>query len=170
MRSESAMAEDAVSPADARGLMQVLPATAAQVARRHGYTYKGSYQLLNAKDNIVFGTTYLGELMAHFNHNPVLVLGAYNAGPNAVNRWLDAITVQDPAIWIENLPYFETRDYIPRVLAFATIYNWRLQQPVKRISARMPALDSGNMGKQSGAAAYTEVICPQPTVDATSGS
>jgi len=170
IRSESAMSEDAISAADARGLMQVMPGTAAQVAHRHGYTYTGSEQLLHAKDNIVFGTAFLRELMDRFDQNPVLALGAYNAGPSAVKHWLDTLLTRDPAIWIENLPYSETREYIPRVLAFTTIYNWRLRQPVRRITARMPMMDSGNMGAQSAGAGTAEVICTEPAADSMSGS
>jgi len=169
VRSESAMATDAVSHADARGLMQVTPGTAARVARRHGYTYRGRKQLFRVEDNIVFGTTFLRELMDRYNNNPVLALGAYNAGPAAVNRWLDALPIGEPAIWIENLPYAETRDYIPRVLAFATIYDWRLQQPVKRITARMTAPDSGNIGTGSGTSPPVDVSCPNPMVAPQSG-
>lgn len=170
MRSESAMAEDAVSPAGARGLMQVTPGTAAQVARRNGYTYRGSEQLLKAEDNIVFGTTFLRELMDRFHNNPVLALGAYNAGPAAVDRWLKAVPVPDPAIWIEVLPYRETREYIARVLAFATIYEWRLESPVKRVSSRMPVMNSGILNAGSGTPADAEVHCLGPSAAEQSGS
>jgi soluble lytic murein transglycosylase len=141
MRSESAMAADAVSSADARGLMQLMPSTAKLIARRHSYKYSGSAQLMQAEDNILFGTTFLRELMDKFNNNPVLVSGAYNAGPGAVDRWLKSLPGQDATVWVEVLPYYETRDYIPRVLAFSTIYNYLLQQPVQRISNRMPPPD-----------------------------
>lgn len=158
MRAESAMAAEAVSPADARGLMQVLPATARQVARRNSYKYSGSEQLMQAETNILIGTTYLRELMDKFSDNPVLVSGAYNAGPTAVARWRQSLPGHDASIWIEVLPYYETRDYIPRVMAFATIYNYLLSQSavdqpaseqtvaaqtlVKRISTRMPPPDA----------------------------
>jgi soluble lytic murein transglycosylase len=159
MRSESAMAEDAVSAAGARGLMQVTPATAKQLARRHGFNYEGREQLMQAADNVRFGTTYLRDLLDRFGENPVLVSGAYNAGPNAVDRWLRERSHADPAIWIETLPYFETRDYIPRVLAFATIYDWRMQRGVSRISSRMPAFDSATVGGTIQAEETTEVVC-----------
>lgn len=161
MRSESAMAADAISPAGARGLMQVMPATASRVARRHAYRFRGKEQLLDAEDNIVFGTTFLRELMDRFGDNPVLVAGAYNAGPGAVQRWLQDLPDEDPAVWIEVLPYFETRDYIPRVLAFATIYDWRLQQPVRRLSSRMPPLAPAGAAP-TGAADIAGVACPTP--------
>jgi soluble lytic murein transglycosylase len=162
MRSESAMAEDAISSAGARGLMQVMPDTAKQLARRHSLNYTGRSQLLQASDNILFGTTYLRELLDRYGDNPVLVSGAYNAGPGAVDRWLDERVVDDPAIWVETLPYYETRDYIPRVLAFSTIYDWRLQQPVTRISSRMLPLDSGKLSPVTKAAETTEVVCQAP--------
>ena len=159
MRSESAMAVDALSAAGARGLMQVTPDTARQLARQHSFNYAGSDQLLRAADNVLFGTTYLRDLLDRFGGNPVLVSGAYNAGPNAVERWLKGPPQSDPAIWIETLPYFETRDYIPRVLAFATIYDWRLQRPVSRLSARMPEFDSSAVGGTMKARDTTEVVC-----------
>lgn len=159
MRSESAMAEDALSSAGARGLMQVTPGTASQLAKRHGYAYTGPEQLMRAEENVRFGTTYLRDLLDRFDDNPVLVSGAYNAGPNAVDRWLQSRPVIDPAIWVETLPYFETRDYIPRVLAFTTLYDWRLQRPVVRVSSRMPAFDSGAGGGTMQAVETTEVVC-----------
>jgi soluble lytic murein transglycosylase len=159
IRSESAMAVDALSGAGARGLMQVTPATAQQLAKRHGYAYSGLDQLMQADENVRFGTTYLRDLLDRFGGNSVLVSGAYNAGPNAVDRWLKDRPLGDPAIWVENLPYRETRDYIPRVLAFATIYDWRMQRPVNRISSRMPALDSGAVSGRMKTVETTEVVC-----------
>jgi len=159
MRSESAMAEDALSSAGARGLMQVMPDTARQLAKRHNISYSGREQLMQAENNIDFGTAYLRDLLDRYGENPVLASGAYNAGPHAVDRWLKTPKAEDPAIWVETLPYFETRDYIPRVLAFTTIYNWRLQQPVIRISSRMPAFDSGSMGGSRNQPETTEVVC-----------
>jgi soluble lytic murein transglycosylase len=156
------MAEDALSPAGARGLMQLMPQTARKLAQRHPLTYSGKDQLLQAEDNIAFGTTYLRELLDRYGGNPVLASGAYNAGPRRVDSWLDRPRSSDPEIWIETLPYFETRDYIPRVLAFATIYDWRRSLPVMRLSARMPELDSlsgtGTMQKDRTA----EIVCRTP--------
>ncbi len=176
MRSESAMAADAISGADARGLMQVLPSTAKQIARRNSYNYSGSDQLMQAETNILIGTTFLRELMDKFNNNPVLVSGAYNAGPGAVERWLQTLPGQDASIWIEVLPYYETRDYIPRVLAFATIYNFLLSQQkvsqpevgetsepetlVQRISTRMPPPDVA--APRTAIAATAAISCPVP--------
>lgn len=162
MRSESAMAEDAISPAGARGLMQVMPQTAQKVARRHSINYTDKQQLLQAGENIELGTFYLKELYDKFSGNPVLATGAYNAGPNAVERWLADRPAADPAIWVETLPYFETRDYIPRVLAFSTIYEWRMAKPVSRISSRMPEFYSGAGGGNMKPAQTAEVVCRTP--------
>ena len=162
MRSESAMAEDAISSAGARGLMQVMPNTAKQLAKRHSFRYTGKAQLMQAGENIQFGTTYLRELMDRFGDNPVLVSGAYNAGPRAVERWMGDRQTDDPAVWIETLPYFETRDYIPRVLAFSTIYDWRLKKPVSRISSRMPKFDSGAARGTMQGSTTAEVVCRTP--------
>jgi soluble lytic murein transglycosylase len=155
MRSESAMAETARSSAGALGLMQVTPATARRLARKHGLAYTGSAQLRQAGHNIRFGTTFMRELLDRFDQNPVLVAGAYNAGPQAVERWLEPGAAREAAIWIEAIPYHETRDYIPRVLAFTAIYDWRMGNPVIRVSSRMPGLDSGKLGSRE----TTEVVC-----------
>ncbi len=155
MRSESAMMENARSSANALGLMQVTPGTAQTIASKHGLTYRSSAQLLDGPTNIRFGTTYLRELLDEYQQNPVLVSGAYNAGPNAVNRWLRSRPKGEAAAWVETLPYYETRDYIPRVLAFTTIYEWRLGLPVRRVSARMPDIESGNIALNE----TTEVVC-----------
>lgn len=158
IRSESAMVETARSSANALGLMQVTPATGKQVAKKHGLPWKGKAQLKTAAGNLPIGTAYMHDLLGDFNQNPVLVSGAYNAGPNAVQRWLDTRSQGEAAIWVETLPYFETRDYIPRVLAFTTIYDWRLGGPVKRISSRMPHIESGKINIDGN----TEVVCRVP--------
>jgi soluble lytic murein transglycosylase len=163
MRSESAMTATARSPAGALGLMQVMPATAKTLSRQHGLPYRNSAQLLEGDFNIRFGTAYLRQLMDELRQNPVLVAGAYNAGPNAVARWLDSRPGNDPAIWIETLPYFETRDYIPRVLTFSILYDWRLDNPVPRITSRMPGIESGTMSASETAL----VVCRPDFEEAT---
>ena len=159
MRSESAMAVDALSSAGARGLMQVMPNTAKLLAKRHSFSYTGHQQLMQAQDNIEFGTAYLRDLLDRFGDNQVLVSGAYNAGPHVVDRWMAKRQTNDPAIWVETLPYYETRDYIPRVLAFSTIYDWRLEKPVSRISSRMPELNSSTVAGSVQATETAEIVC-----------
>ena len=169
IRSESAMMETARSSANAMGLMQVLPATGRRVAREAGLPWFGSSQLRTADGNIPIGTAYMKQLSEDHGHNPVLVLGAYNAGPNVVERWLRDRPSGDTAIWVETVPYFETRDYIPRVLAFTTIYDWRMGGgPVKRISTRMPHIESGKIRVMGSA----QVVCPvnEPGLDLQTGT
>jgi soluble lytic murein transglycosylase len=159
IRSESAMVETARSSANAMGLMQVTPATGKRVAKKHGLAWTGIAQLRTAPGNLPIGTAYMSDLSQDFNNNPVLVSGSYNAGPNAVKRWLKTRPQGEAAIWVETLPYFETRDYIPRVLAFTTIYDWRMGGTVKRISVRMPDIESGKISVKGS----TEVICQDQT-------
>jgi soluble lytic murein transglycosylase len=128
MRAESAMQADALSPAGARGLLQLMPTTASAVARRNGLPYNHSRDLMDPAVNIPLGVAHLSELQQRYNGQWIHVAAAYNAGINAVARWLDSRPFLEPDIWLETLPFFETRDYVPRVLAFATIYEWQMQQ------------------------------------------
>ena len=155
MRSESALNPRARSSANARGLMQVTPATARALAARHGLSYGGPEALYDPATSIRFGARYLRELMDANKNNPVAVAAAYNAGPRVLERWLTTRQQPDAASWAETLSYHETRDYIPRVLAFTTLYDWRLQNPVTRVSSRMPAMDSATMQQIR----TTEVVC-----------
>lgn len=126
MRAESAMQADARSPAGARGLLQLMDPTARSVARRHNISYSGASDLYEPGRNIALGVAHLGELQRRFNGDWTLVAAAYNAGISRAERWQHERPDLDKDIWIETLPYYETRDYIPRVLAFATIYEWKL--------------------------------------------
>ena len=128
MRAESAMQVDAVSPAGARGLLQLMPSTAAAVARRNSLAYSNSGDLMNPEVNIPLGVAHLAELEQRYDGQWIHVAAAYNAGINAVARWLDTRPLNDPDVWLETLPFFETRDYVPRVLAFATIYEWQMDR------------------------------------------
>lgn len=155
MRSESAMQVSARSTANALGLMQILPATGKQIAKKHGLMWSGSVGLKTVAGNVPLGTAYMHDLMQTYQHNPVLVSGAYNAGPRRVQRWLKNRPAGDAAIWVETLPFLETRDYIPRVMAFTTLYDWRMGGTVRRISARMPHIESGKI-RFGG---HAEVVC-----------
>jgi soluble lytic murein transglycosylase len=129
MRAESAMQEDALSSAGARGLLQLMPDTARMVARRNGLAYGGRGDLMRAAVNIPLGVAHLAELQSRFDGQWIHVAAAYNAGAGAVQRWLDSRPLRDPDVWLETLPFYETRDYVPRVLAFATLYEWQLGRP-----------------------------------------
>lgn len=137
IRAESVFDPNARSSADARGLMQVLPGTGASVAAKIGVPWKGGESLYDADTNIVLGTAYLRQLMDKYGGKPYQVMAGYNAGPVPLNRWTSQRPSMDPDFWIETISYKETRDYVARVLAFSTIYDWRLNGDAVRISDRM---------------------------------
>ncbi|ARN76471.1 hypothetical protein BST96_17095 [Oceanicoccus sagamiensis] len=125
-RQESAFAHDAYSSAGARGLMQLRPATAKQVAKRIGVPHRKT-DLFRAEHNITLGSNYLKHLLDDFEGNRILATAAYNAGPHRVRKWLKNQTETLPHdIWIETLPFHETRNYVQNVLAFSVIYGHRL--------------------------------------------
>jgi soluble lytic murein transglycosylase len=141
MRKESLFQADAVSKARAVGLMQLLPTTATQVAQRLGLSSMPGEQLTSPDVNIRLGTAYLRALMDQFGDHPVLATAAYNAGPANVVQWLALPGRLESAIWIETVPFFETRDYLKRVLEYTVIYAWRLSgQDTWRLTDFMPAI------------------------------
>ena len=149
MRAESAMQPDALSPAGARGLLQLMPGTASEVARRNGLRFNGNAELMDPAINIPLGVAHLAELQARYDGQWIFVAAAYNAGVNAVARWLQERPHSDPDVWLETLPFFETRDYVPRVLAFATIYEWLMQRPPQVLAANiLPGRANGTAGFQ----------------------
>lgn len=136
-RAESIFMPDVTSSANARGLLQLLPSTAEAIAVRNGIAWQGAESLYRPDVNILLGAGALRDVIDTYQGKAYQAIGAYNAGPTAVNRWLAARPALDPDFWIETVPYKETREYIPRVLAFSVIYDWRLQQPVVPISRRL---------------------------------
>lgn len=129
-RQESAFMEDARSPAGALGLLQLMPATARQTAREIGLPFRGNHQLLEPAQNILLGTAHLSELLAKFDNNRILATAAYNAGAHRVTGWLkDGGDRLDADVWIETMPYHETRQYVQNVLAYTVIYGFRRGEP-----------------------------------------
>ncbi|MCB1646322.1 MAG: lytic transglycosylase domain-containing protein, partial [Pseudomonadales bacterium] len=120
-RQESAFMADARSGAGAMGLMQLLPDTARMTARRNGIPYKSRQDLIDPHTNITLGTAYLGAMLRRFNNNRVIASAAYNAGPSRVSGWQDGSLPLD--VWIETIPFTETRNYVQNVLMFSTIYG-----------------------------------------------
>lgn len=136
-RAESIFMPDVTSSANARGLLQLLPSTAEAIAVRNAIEWQGAESLYQPEVNIVLGAGALREVIDTYDGKAYLAIGAYNAGPTAVNRWLAARGSLDADFWIETVPFKETREYIPRVLSFSVIYDWRLKQPVMPISRRL---------------------------------
>ncbi|MFD2165806.1 transglycosylase SLT domain-containing protein [Thalassotalea euphylliae] len=134
-RRESSFMPDAHSGAGARGLMQIMPATAKQLK-------KGSVSnryLLNATNNINLGTKYLKQLLDRNNGNAILATASYNAGPYRVKEWLKRGDALPADIWIETIPFKETREYVKSVMAYQQIYQEKLklshQSPFEQIIA-----------------------------------
>lgn len=116
IREESQYDRRAVSRVGAIGLMQVMPTTANQVARRLGFPGMGREDLFDQETNIRIGVRYLEQLVEQFAGNVIYVIAAYNAGPAAVNAWIAMNRGRDPDEFVELIPYQETRQYVKRVL------------------------------------------------------
>ena len=140
-RSESLFMRDVRSRAGAVGVMQLMPATGRQVAQQIKLPYSGLDTLTDPNHNIRLGTTYLGSMAARYDGNHVLATAAYNAGPHRVDRWLPRSGVVDARVWIENIPFNETRKYVRRVMAAETIFHWRLTGETRRLSDRLPQVE-----------------------------
>lgn len=158
-RAESIFMPRARSHADARGLMQLLPSTAQGVAQRLKQPWTGADSLYRPAVNITLGTAYLRERLAINGGRTYRATAAYNAGQGAVARWLAARPDFEPEFWIETIPYRETRDYVPRVLAFSVIYDWRLHGDARPLDERMRGIASTTRKQFS---------CP-PTLPASQG-
>ncbi len=130
MRQESLFQADVVSPANARGLMQLLPETADLMAKRLSETRGDLNQPAN---NIRYGTHYLVVLNNQFGLFWPYLLAAYNAGPRKVEQWMPE-TALASALWIESIPYKETRHYVKRVLENAVIYSFIMGHNPQRLT------------------------------------
>jgi soluble lytic murein transglycosylase len=129
-RQESAFMPDAKSSAGALGVMQLMPSTAQQVARKTGVSYANNRALTKPDLNIKLGSHYLGQMLRRFDNNRILASAAYNAGPGRVRQWLNPDVPFD--VWIEIIPFKETRGYVQNVLMFSNIYSRKLndEQPL----------------------------------------
>ena len=133
-RRESEFNARVTSGAGARGLMQLMPGTAREMAAQAGLPWAPARLTGDWRYNVRLGTTYLAELMARYDDNPLLVAAAYNAGPGRVDGWIE--TYGDPRgmdaneviDWIEHLPFRETRNYVMRVVESLPVYRARLGQ------------------------------------------
>ena len=137
VRQESAFMEDVRSSAGALGLMQVLPGTARAVARRAGLRRPRASDLLDPDRNLLLGSLYLARLERRYAGHPVLASAAYNAGPSRVRRWQPDEAVSSE-VWIETIPFRETRRYVQRVLAYQVIYAHRLGEEPPDLDDLMP--------------------------------
>ena len=128
IRQESSFERSAVSSANARGLMQLIPGTAQIEARRLGVPYSTARLTEDPDYNVLLGTAHLARLMDNYGGNLVLVAVAYNAGPGRVPQWIRAngdprMPGTDVVEWIESIPFSETRNYVQRVVENAMVYD-----------------------------------------------
>ena len=142
IRQESAFIPDARSPAGALGLMQIIPRTGRALMREIGRKLRSRNQLLAPGLNVELGTHYIRSLLSRTGGHYVLATASYNAGPHRVRGWLPADGEVEAAVWIDNIPFTETRRYVRRFLAYGAIYEHRLGQRPTRLSERMPPVPS----------------------------
>jgi soluble lytic murein transglycosylase len=161
LRVESAWMFDAHSGADARGLMQLVPGSAAEVARRNGLPWSGGNSLFDPSVNIQLGTRYLAQMADRFNGSLWLASAAYNAGAARANQWLDQRSELPPDVFVATIPFKETREYVARVMYYSVIYDWRLNETAAPISTRMAPL-SQVYSRPTGEPPRKTITCATP--------
>ena len=129
-RQESAFNHAAISPVGARGLMQLMPATARSTARRIRVPTPTLEEIIYPPVNIQIGSYHFYEMLDRYDGHKALALAAYNAGFNRVDRWIEDASGMDTRIWIETIPFHETRSYVKNVLAYIQVYSRLLDEPV----------------------------------------
>lgn len=120
-RRESAFNRQAVSPVGARGLMQLMPGTAAQVSRELGLSPPSASELFDPAVNIRLGSTYISDMIERYSGNRLAAAAAYNAGPGRVDRWLRSAP-REFDLFVESIPFRETRAYVQAVMAYRVIF------------------------------------------------
>ncbi|WP_020393603.1 transglycosylase SLT domain-containing protein [Thiolinea disciformis] len=125
MRRESAFDEKAQSGVNALGLMQLMPGTAREVAKRLGMQVIDKEAILEPTNNIQLGSAYLRRLLQQFDGNYAQATAAYNAGPGRIPQWRPDQTLEADR-WVESIPFKETRQYVRAVMAYTTVYDYKL--------------------------------------------
>ena len=136
MRQESRFINVARSSVGASGLMQIMPATARWIARRLGIKRFDPSEMRDPGKNIQFGAFYLKHVQTTLDDSPVLATAAYNAGPSRAQRWRDTEPME-AAVYIESIPFAETRDYVKKVMSNAMYYAARFGQPSVLLKDRL---------------------------------
>lgn len=136
MRQESRFVNVARSSVGAAGLMQIMPATARWIAGKLGIREYRPADIQDPATNIRFGAYYLGHVQATLDGSPVLATAAYNAGPSRAQRWRDSRPME-AAVYIESIPFAETRDYVKKVMSNAMYYAVRFGQPSVLLKDRL---------------------------------
>ena len=136
MRQESRFINVARSNVGASGLMQIMPATARWIAQRLGIKGFDPSEMRDPAKNIQFGAYYLKHVQTTLDGSPVLATAAYNAGPSRAQRWRDSAPMES-AVYIESIPFAETRDYVKKVMSNAMYYAARFGQPSVLLKDRL---------------------------------
>ena len=139
MRQESRFVTHARSSVGAGGLMQIMPETAKQVAKKMGETYNPAV-LTDMNTNVRYGTYYLSMIQGQLSDNAVLATAGYNAGPNRARRWQASTGTIAADQYVESIPLSETRDYVKNVMTNATHYGSVLGQGIQNIGKWMRAI------------------------------
>lgn len=147
MRQESRFVTEARSPVGASGLMQLMPGTAQWVARRIGMREFRGHKVTEPEINLMLGTSYLRLVMESLDNHPVLASAAYNAGPRRAREWRDPTRTLEGAIYIETIPFNETRDYVKKVMSNALYYALLLGGDAGTLKKRL-----GEIAPQNAAA------------------
>ncbi len=163
-RQESAFDERARSHADARGLMQLLPSTAKRIAKKVNLSQPTKTALYRPSTNIEIASHYLAFLLERFGGSRPLALAGYNAGEHRVDRWLAEAAAMPMDVWIERIPFYETRNYVKNVLAFSQVYNRKLalEEPLLQLNElQVPLLPQSQLRvvnrSDSSASAHSSV-------------
>jgi soluble lytic murein transglycosylase len=134
MRQESRFEKEIKSPVGATGLMQVMPGTADWIAAQIN---DSEYAMNNPEDNIQFGTWYLRYTHSEYDDNSMLAVASYNAGPGNVAKWVRKYGLSDPDLFVEDIPFKETKGYVESVFAnywnYQRLYNPALQEHLKEL-------------------------------------
>jgi soluble lytic murein transglycosylase len=143
IRQESRFITDARSVVGASGLMQVMPATAKWTAKKIGLTNFQPQQINDQEINVAIGTGYLKLVLDEFDGSMPLAAAAYNAGPSRSRNWRKG-PVLEAAIWAENIPFTETRDYVKKVLSNTTNYAAIITGQPQSLKARLGTVGPRN--------------------------
>ena len=143
IRQESRFIMDARSHVGASGLMQVMPATAKWTAKKIGLTNFTPDQITDREVNVAIGTGYLKLVLDDFEGSMPMATAAYNAGPSRPRNWRNG-PVLEAAIWAENIPFQETRDYVKKVLSNTTNYAAILTRQPQSLKARLGTIGPRN--------------------------
>ena len=157
MRQESRFVMDARSSVGAKGLMQLMPATARWVAKKIGLADYHPSRVTEMDTNVTLGTHYLKMVLESLDNQPVLASAAYNAGPGRARKWL-ADRPLEGAIYAETIPFNETRDYVKRVMSNAVYYAMLFEDRPQSLKARLGVVRA--RGDREGAGETEEAALP----------